>query len=266
MLRFILVIGALLWASASASAVTNNTVAPLFEDRDIKGTIVIASVHDDRTIIYNKRRAEQRFSPASTFKIFNTLIALDQSAISDKYDVFQWDGQRHEFAVWNSDQTLASAFKVSCVWCYQELASRVGKEAYRHHLAQAEYGTLASDFDVRNFWLDDSLQVSALEQIDLLKKVYLHTLPFSPRTYATLKDIMRVQQTSAYTLYAKTGWSARTIPQIGWYVGYVETAGDIWVFAMNMELRSEADLPLRQKLMHAALEAVAIIPPTPKTR
>lgn len=263
MLRFILSMGVLL--SSSALAATGNTVAQLFADQNINGTLVIASLHDERTIIHNERRAAQRFSPASTFKIFNTLIALQHGAVSDKYDVFRWDGQRHDFAVWNSDQTLASAFKVSCVWCYQELASRVGKEPYRHHIAEAGYGTLRPDFDTRNFWLDDSLQVSAMEQVAFLKKVYLHALPFSPQTYATLQDIMRVQQTPAYTLYAKTGWSARTIPQIGWYVGYIETAGKVWVFAMNMELRSEADLPLRQKLTHAALDAAAIMPRAAKT-
>ncbi|WP_200389711.1 hypothetical protein [Thiocapsa imhoffii] len=44
-------------------------------------------------------------------------------------------------------------------------------------------------------------------------------------------------------LFAKTGWAARATPQIGWSVGYVETPEDTWIFALNMDTRSAADLP-----------------------
>lgn len=54
-------------------------------------------------------------------------------------------------------------------------------------------------------------------------------------------------------------WSARSTPQIGWYVGYIEKPGATWIFAMNIDMRGIADLPLRQALTRASLKAKGII-------
>lgn len=63
------------------------------------------------------------FSPASTFKIPNTLIALNEGVVT-KDSVIVWDKKIREYESWNKDQTLLTAFKSSCVWCYQEFASK----------------------------------------------------------------------------------------------------------------------------------------------
>ena len=117
MIRLFVIIFAL---SISVQAVAEDQViAKLFNQSDIKGTIVISSLRSGQTFIHNDLRANQRFTSASTFKILNTLISLEEKAISGKDDVFKWDGQTYAILDWNRDQTLESAFRVSCVWCYQ---------------------------------------------------------------------------------------------------------------------------------------------------
>ena len=189
----------------------------------------------------------------------NTLIALEEKAISGKDEVLKWDGQIYDFPDWNHDQTLESAFKVSCVWCFQELARRVGAEKYRSYLRKTSYGTLREPFNETTFWLDGSLQISAIEQINFLKKVYLRQLPFSVHTYETLRQVMLVEQTPSYSIRAKTGWATRVKPPVGWYVGYIETPKEVWFFATNIAVRKKEDLPLRQQLTRAALQAKGII-------
>lgn len=98
-----------------------------------------------------------------------------------------------------------------------------------------------------------------MEQVSFLKKVHLRSLPFSASSYDTLRQIMLVEQTPSYTIWAKTGWATRTQPQVGWYVGYVETPEDVWFFATNIETRDKRDLPLRQQLTLEALQAKGII-------
>jgi beta-lactamase class D len=235
-------------------------IAPLFEKQGVEGTLVLASLATGEVIIHNEARAIQRFAPASTFKVLNTLIAVQEGVVQDKDSPFKWDGHVHEIPEWNRDQTLESAFRVSCVWCYQEIAERVGKEKYRHYLQAAEYGNLLQTFDLTTFWLEGTLRISALEQVAFIKKVVLRMLPFSPASYDTLRDIMLAESAAGYSLYAKTGWAVRTEPQIGWYVGYVETAQGTWFFATNITIRTPADLPLRQQLTREALEAKGIIP------
>ncbi|MCX7096660.1 MAG: class D beta-lactamase [Methylococcales bacterium] len=234
-------------------------MARLFARQGIVGTMVISSLYNSKTFIHNTPRANQRFATASTFKIINTLISLEEKAVSGKDDVLKWDGQRYDFPDWNRDQTLESAFKVSCVWCYQALARRVGADKYRDYLHRSVYGELHEPFDETTFWLDGSLQISAVEQVSFLKRLYLHTLPFSASTYETLRQIMLAEQTPDFSLWAKTGWATRLKPQVGWYVGYVETPKDVWFFATNIEVRDEKDLPLRQKLTRKALQMKGII-------
>lgn len=234
-------------------------IAQRFAQRNIEGTIVISSLHGDQTIVHNDHRAQHRFSTASTFKVFNTLIALEEKAVSGKDDVLKWDGHIYDIPEWNRDQTLETAFKVSCVWCFQELARRVGAGKYRNYIRAATYGQLHEPFEETAFWLDGTLEISAIEQIDFLKKVYSHALPFSPATYQTLRQIMRVEQTPAFSMWAKTGWATRVKPQVGWYVGYVETLNEVWFFATNIVVSDAKNLPLRRQLTLEALQVSGVI-------
>ena len=257
MIKILIVISALLWSMPALAE--DPALAELFSQQGVQGTIVMSSLNGGKTFIHNDLRAGQRFSPASTFKIPNTLIALEEKALAGKDAIFKWDGHLHDVATWNHDQTLTSAFQVSCVWCFQELARRVGAEKYQQYLRDLNYGEWREPFVATTFWLDGSLQISALEQVNFLRRVYRRELPFSDPAYETLKHIMLVEQGNTYTLWAKTGWAARVTPPVGWYVGYVETPTDVWVFATNIELRDEKDLERRQKLTRSALQVKGVI-------
>ena len=70
---------------------------------------------------------------------------------------------------------------------------------------------------------------------------------------------MLVEQTPANKIYAKTGLARNYDPEVGWYVGYVETKNDVWFFAMNMDIHSEKDWPVRLEITRKALQAKGII-------
>ena len=150
MIKILIVISALLWSMPALAE--DPALAELFSQQGVQGTIVMSSLNGGKTFIHNDLRAGQRFSPASTFKIPNTLIALEEKVLAGKDDIFKWDGQIHDVATWNHDQTLTSAFKVSCVWCFQELARRVGAEKYQQYLRDLNYGELREPFVAPTFW------------------------------------------------------------------------------------------------------------------
>ena len=226
----------------------------LFSNMGLTGTIVISPINEGKAFIHNDRRASRRFSSASTFKILNSLISLEEDVIAVN-DTLKWDGISRGYPDWNRDQTLESAFRSSCVWYFQELARRVGAARYKHHLAACAYGELHEPFNETEFWLDGSLKISAIEQIEFLKKLYRRSLPFKDSSYSSLRQIMLAEQNSEYALRAKTGWA----PPIGWYVGYVETQKGTWFFAMNMDIPDKSALPLRQKITREALRVKGII-------
>lgn len=227
-----------------------------FETHNAKGTLVISALYSDAQFVHNEKRALTRFSPASTFKILNTLIAVEEGIVENLDSAFKWDKVIRDYSPWNQDQTLDSAFERSCVWCYQQIASKVGKEKYKHYIATVDYGKLASEFDLTSFWLGNQMQVSAYEQIKLLKQIYKRELPFKEASYKTLKAVMLERQTDKYALFAKTGWSARSVPQVGWYIGYIELKEETWFFATNIEIASTNDLSKRKSITMSALREV----------
>lgn len=237
----------------------DQAIGEVFKKHQTTGTIVVQSYKDGTTYVWNTKRSEQRFASASTFKIFNTLIAIDEGAVDPANGQFIWDGTAHEFPDWNKNQSLSMAYKASCVWCYQKLAEQIGAAKYLHHLRQAQYGEITLPFEGTSFWLDGSLKVSAVEQIRFVRKIYQRDLPYKESSYDALESIMQTDSPPAYRLYAKTGWARRVNPEIGWYVGYIVTPSDVWFFAMNLNIKSPLDLPLRQRITLETLQAKGII-------
>lgn len=235
-------------------------IARLFDEAGVKGTLLIESAETGQRFVHDEVRAKQPFTAASTFKVLNTLIALEEGAIAGADEIIPWDNTRYEIEDWNRDQTLKSAFQVSCVWCYQWLARRVGAADYPPHIRRAHYGQLREPFNGTEFWLDGSLTISAEQQIDLLKRITERSLPYRASSYDTLKTVMLSEAAKNYRLYAKTGWAARSTPGTGWYIGYVELAENTWLFALNIETHGATDLPLRQQIALSALRAKGILP------
>lgn len=229
-------------------------IEKIFKNKEVEGTMVIESLNTKKIYIYNDKRAKNLYSPASTFKIPNTLIALNEGIVT-KDSVIVWDKKIREYESWNKDQTLLTAFKSSCVWCYQEFASKIGVEKYKKYLKELNYGNKKIGDDVTRFWLDESLKINAFEQINFLKKLHKNNLPFKQNDIDALKNIMIDEKTSNYTIRSKTGWEGR----YGWYVGYVETKDDVWFFAMNIDTKSKDDLPKRKTITLETLRLKGII-------
>lgn len=225
----------------------------IFKKTKINGTIVLSSLNNEE-FIHNDTRAIKRYIPASTFKIPNTLIVLEERVIKDEYEIIKWDGKKRFYEPWNKDQTLQSTIAMSCVWCYQRFAKKIGNEKYLDWLKKIDYGNEKTGLDVSTFWLEGDLQISAVEQIEFLKKLYKDDLPFQQKYIDITKKILTVEKTKDYIIKAKSGWSGK----IGWYVGYVETKNNIWFFALNADIKKE-ELKYRKQIVMEALKIKNII-------
>ncbi|PKL40637.1 MAG: class D beta-lactamase [Spirochaetae bacterium HGW-Spirochaetae-1] len=247
----------------SAAIPANSNKGPFLRDymrdNNITGTVVIESLQTNKKFVYDEKRAAVRFTPASTFKIVNTLIALQEKAVNDENEIIKWDGRVSEFADWNRDQSIKSAFGVSCVWFYQELARRVGNGAYMSYLKRMNYGNQKTGEHIDTFWLDGSLQISALEQISVLKNIYNEKYGFDKKNYEILKEVMIVDRTGDYIVRAKTGTAMRVKPVTGWYVGYIETKGDVWFFACNIDMERPEQSKLRKETVYRALREAGLL-------
>jgi beta-lactamase class D len=239
--------------------------------KGIKGAFVVYDLNNDRYVRYNPKRCGQRFSPKSTFKIPNSLIGLDTGVIRDAEFVIPWDREKYPpqadwnqepFVHWGNDQTLRSAIKYSVVWYYRELALRVGSRQMKKYVTAFDYGNRDVDGRVDNFWLNNVLKISADEQVEFLKRFYTGRLPVSKRSTEIVKDILVLEKTPTYQLSAKTGGGP--IDEgvvIGWFVGYLESNGNVYFFATNIEGSSFAEIrDKRIALTKQILKALGYLP------
>jgi beta-lactamase class D len=171
---------------------------------------------------YNKDRCTERFLPASTFKIFNSLVALETAVAPDDQLVIKWDSVVRRHPEWNKDMTMREAFKVSNFPYYQEIARRIGIARMQHYLDTVKYGNMKIGGSIDSFWVNNSLQISPDEQTGFLKRMYFYELPFSERSQRIVKTMMLREDSAGYKLYYKTGTGQSGDKYIYWIVGFAE--------------------------------------------
>lgn len=232
-----------------------------FNQLGIEGSVIICDRHNQKCYEHNAARNSQAFLPASTFKIFNSLVALETGVIPNDVAVLTWDGIQREFPTWNQDTNIRQAFKNSTVWFYQVLARKIGYERMRKFIQQAGYGNrqIGKPEQIDRFWLEGPLQITPKQQIEFLQRLYSRELPFSQRTMDLVQDIMVYERTPEYVLRGKTGWAARLNPNIGWFVGYLEQNQNVYFFATNINIRKNDDLANRIEVTRRSLKALGLL-------
>lgn len=219
------------------SALAQDTVDP-FTACNVEGSTTLYHLEKDTWLKTDEADASVRSLPASTFKIFHSLIALDTGATTPD-EVFKWDGTHRQFSVWNQDTAFPDAFKNSTVWVYEELARRMDVETYARYLKEAGYFGNGSILNGRdgNFWVYGDWGISPEEQIKMLVKLYKNELPFSASAMETVKGFMKEGDT-----YGKTGWTQDGQNQIGWWIGYTTRGSDTVFFATRLRRAKEKGL------------------------
>lgn len=222
-----------------------------FAKQGVTGSFLMYDLNKNEYSGYNIERTKIRFTPASTFKIFNSLAALETGVISDEYQVIKWDSVKRQIKEWNQDLDMKSAFKYSAVWFYQEIARMIGEIRMRHFIDTVGYGNMDISDGIDKFWLTGSLKISQQEQIEFLKKLYYNELPFSQRPMDIVKNIMLQEDTLGYKLRAKTGWGNQDGKEIGWLVGWLEVKDNVYFFATNIEMPEPAsgNFPASRKII-----------------
>lgn len=218
-----------------------------FAAEGVEGAFVLYDLGADTYVRHDPERAARRFIPASTFKIFNSLVALETGVLADENEIIRWDGVDRGWEMWNRDHSMRSAFPVSAVWFYQEVARRIGEERMREWIARAGYGNGDLGGGIDTFWLTGDLRISPEEQVIFLRRLYQDQLPFSPRSMRIVREVMYIEGNESYTLRGKTGWGRLDGANYGWLVGYVERGDNVYFFATSFEGRGDLDVRRAQQ-------------------
>ena len=237
-----------------------------------EGSFVLYDLKNDHWHIYDMEHALLRTSPDSTYKIYDALFALEEGVITPADSSMAWDGTAYPFAAWNKDQNLDTAMRASVNWYFEKLDRQLGSPVIRDYLHRIGYGneTIPAYITTGSspYWLQSSLKISPVEQVQLLAALYDNRPGFAPEHVTAVKDSIRLYSTADTSpentsagnaaFYGKTG-TGRVDGQDrnGWFIGFFEVPGNTCFFAVNIQGSSGAAGSRAAGIAKAVLSALA---------
>lgn len=223
------------------------------------GSFVLYDTAKDTWQIYNEAQAVRRSSPLSTYKIYSALLALESGVITPSQSYLPWDGQERQYPAWNAGQTLDTAMEHSATWYFQALDQKAGHGAIRDFIQKIGYGNQNIGKNTATYWGDSTLKISPVEQVELLRKFYYNEFGFSPENIDAVKKSICLSVTDYGTIYGKTGTAEENGKNIaGWFIGYLETEGNVYFFAADIQNETQASGSVAAELTFSALASMGL--------
>ncbi|GFD92803.1 hypothetical protein KUL156_27230 [Alteromonas sp. KUL156] len=242
----------------------NNQFQEILDKAKLEGAILVYDLYKDVHYSNNFDWCKAENLPASTFKIPNSIIALEAGVVKNDSAIFKWNGESRYLKIWEQDLTFKEAFHYSCVPCYQEVARKIGVERMKSSLAKLNFGSMdVNEMTLDNFWLQGKSKINQFQQIDFLKRLHNSELLISERTDSIMKSMMIMHKSNQYVLRGKTGWSVRGEENNGWFVGYVLVKKNAYFFATNVVPKKNFDMKFfsreRKEVTFKALKVLKVL-------
>ncbi|ESY71030.1 MULTISPECIES: class D beta-lactamase [Mesorhizobium] len=221
---------------------------------DVQCTL-IADAASGKTL-YQDGTCDQRFSPASTFKVPLSLIGYDAGILSDEHTP-AWD-YKPEFKAAKRDQKTVDPViweRDSIIWYSREITRRLGSEKFAGYVSKLGYGNSdvsgnpGKDDGLTYSWVNSSLKITPVEQVDFLRKLLARQLPVSAKAYDMTAAIIPTFQAGGWTVQGKTGSTRlggdadKDKRSLGWFVGWAKKDGRQIVFARLVVDATRTDMP-----------------------
>ncbi|CUO69811.1 Regulatory protein BlaR1 [Roseburia hominis] len=208
---------------------------------EYEGSFVLYNLENDAWSIHDMEHATLRVAPNSTYKIYDALFGLEEGVITPENSFIAWNGETYPFEAWNADQTLQSAMNSSVNWYFQTVDEQLGASDVYSYVQKIGYGNENMSGDFSSYWMESSLEISPIEQVELLTKLQNNSFGFAPENINAVKDAIRLSSSDTGTLYGKTGTGRVNGQDVnGWFIGYIETADNTYFFATNISADSDA--------------------------
>lgn len=243
--------------SAVPKALSDERMDQLFQGYE--GTFIVKDLDDQKSFEYHKSLLDQKVAPCSTFKITNSLIALDCGAIKKDDSKMKWDGTKHSIETWNQDQDLQSAVTNSCVWYFQNIAKKIGRKRMESYLKKLQYGNQDCSGELTTFWLGDgnTLTINANQQVEFLSKLFEDKLPVSKKAMSETRELIKLKEVNGSTLFGKTGTYRNSVT--GWFVGAVKKKERTFIFATKISAKENASGPNARKITESVLTEIGLL-------
>ena len=208
---------------------------------EYEGSFVLYDLENDAWSIHDMEHATLRVAPNSTYKIYDALFGLEEEIITPENSFIAWNGETYPFEAWNADQNLQSAMNSSVNWYFESVDEQLGAANISNYIEEIGYGNENISGDFSTYWMESSLEISPVEQVELLIKLQNNSFDFSHENINAVKDAICLSSSDVGTFYGKTGTGRVDGQDVnGWFIGYIETADNTYFFATNIGADSNA--------------------------
>ena len=206
-----------------------------------EGSFVLYDLNGDTWNIYDMEQATLRTAPNSTYKIYDALFGLEEGVIAPNDSFMAWNGTGYPFEAWNADQDLYSAMQSSVNWYFEEIDKQIGSSAIQGYIRKIGYGNENINTSLSSYWMQGTLKISPVEQVQLLTALHSNRFDFTPENINAVKSAICLFSSEGKNFYGKTGTGRVDGQDVnGWFVGYIETAGNAYFFATNIQAAENA--------------------------
>lgn len=148
------------------------------------------------------------------------------------------------------------------IWYFRKVIDSIGKDKIQEELNGLQYGNCdISEWNGSNinpmemlngFWLNSSLKISPLEQVEVLQKIFEGQSDYGNDNIEILRRIMLVDESDTQKIYGKTGMSGNGE---AWFVGFSESPnGGRKYFAIYLNDNEQREQVSGTKAKELALE------------
>ncbi len=208
--------------------------------------LIIAELNSGKTVFRKESQlCRERIYAASTFKIPLALMAFDTGVLTDPESLLKWNGTQQSFKAWEKDHNAKSWLKDSVVWFSKLLTPKLGLPRIMDYLKDFRYGNQDFTGGIDRAWLDSTLKISPLEQIEFLRRLKLRELKLQSKTIETVLSILPVEvDRPGFSVVGKTGsdstwddinFKNKSQFRVGWYIGFMEVNSRQYVFASALK-------------------------------
>ncbi len=211
-----------------------------------EGSFVLYDLNGDTWKVYDMEQATLRTAPNSTYKIYDALFGLEEGVIAPDDSFMAWDGTNHPFEAWNGNQDLLSAMQSSVNWYFEEIDKQIGSSAIQDYIQKIGYGNEIVNANLSTYWMQDTLKISPVEQVELLTALHNNRFDFAPENINAVKNSICLFSSENFSsegknFYGKTGTGRIDGQDVnGWFVGLLETTGNTYFFATNIQAAENA--------------------------
>lgn len=207
-------------------------------------------------VLMQEGQCDQRFTPASTFKIAISLMGFDSGFLVNEHSpVLPFKaGYPDWFESWKTPTDPQAWIKNSVVWYSQRVTENIGTPRFERYVRMFHYGNQdvsgnpGQHDGLTKSWLTSSLKISPLEQLAFLGQITRRQLPVSAHAYEMTNRITLLQQLpGGWEIHGKTGTGSHvnadgTIDgsrQVGWLVGWASKTGESRLFVHCVEVEAQ---------------------------